>query len=54
MRSDSIFVEKSMSVDGEFRLNKSQPFCFFATRGLSVVVAAELDEEEEDEEDEEV
>jgi hypothetical protein len=46
MRSDSIFVEKSMSVD-------SLPFCFFATRGVSVVVAAELDEEEEDEEEEE-
>jgi hypothetical protein len=54
MRSDSILVEKSMSVDGEFRMNKSLPFCFFATRGVFVAVAAELDEEEEDVEEEEV
>jgi hypothetical protein len=54
MRSDSIYVEKSMSVDGGFRLNKSLPFCFFATRGVSVVVATALHEEEEDEVEEEV
>jgi hypothetical protein len=34
-------------------LNKSLPFCFFATRGVSVVVGAEFDEEEEEEEEEE-
>jgi hypothetical protein len=50
MRSDSVFVDESLSVDGEYRLNKSLHFCFFATGGLSVAVAAELDEEEEEEE----
>jgi hypothetical protein len=52
MRSDSMFVEES--VEDEFRLNKSLPFCFFVARGISVVVAAELDEEEDDDEEEEV
>lgn len=52
MRSDSMFVEES--VEDEFRLNKSLPFCFFVARGVSVVVAAELDEEEDDDEEEEV
>jgi hypothetical protein len=27
MRSDSAFVDESLSIDGEFRLNKSLPFC---------------------------
>jgi hypothetical protein len=54
MRSDSMFVEESKTVEDEFRLNKSLPFCFFVVRGVSVVVAAELDEEEEDDEEEEV
>jgi hypothetical protein len=56
MRSDSVFVDDSLSIDGEYRLNKSLPFCFFVTEGLSVAVAAELyvEEEEEEEEEEEV
>jgi hypothetical protein len=54
MRSDSVFVDELLSIDGEYRLNKSLPFCFFTTGGLSVALAAELDEEEEEEEEEEV
>ena len=51
IRSDSVFVDESLSIDGEYRLNKSLPFCFFVKGGLSVSVAAELDEDEEEEEE---
>jgi hypothetical protein len=36
-----------------FRSNKSLPFCFFDTRGISVDVAAKLDDEEQEDEEEE-
>jgi hypothetical protein len=36
-----------------FRSNKSLPFCSFDTRGISVDVAAKLDDEEQEDEEEE-